>query len=948
MKNLVSTEKMLKHWLKKRVTITTATVVGFLLMGTAAFGEEISSTPEPVENKVTFEKFEGEDKYYNTGVAYNGNVVTYVENKGVIKITEQNKLAKGGGYHAIRLQEEGNGPIKELVNNGDIIVKNETKPEPGKATATNGVKLLGNARVENNKLISVEAISSGYGIFAQPTEKYISNGNPVIYNRGIVTVKSGFGGGALAVRNNNPKSLAEEVVIINEGILKAGGNNGILVVDLQGKNIDFKNFGTVAIDGEKGNYAIYGRDRVNIINKGIIAVPLKEGTFAINVSGGSKAENLGVIQITNKTAEELKKENFNVSSIFTGTVVDKGLVADKNGVSLDNKVDFVGETTTDEINKNKNSITVGDNTTIKGGEKSLEADVLKVIGEINIKNGEKDKVVLATESLLLDGNGKLNVVDGSTLEISESVLTKVKNKIDKNRDAIILNKDSKLTLNNTFINGADITGVSSSKIITSGNTSFNGTIKEVGKISVADKGNLSLSADSKYEKIQNTNKADSKMAMTIDGNVNLAVGIEKNKDGEYTQNFFNNSNGLINATGKGSITIETENINGKKAVINLGENNTFAESLTSKFAGNSIYEIKDANGLKDGKIEIAYKSGIFGNSILDAVNNQAYEVSSLFSQDTAERKAQMDKIYSSNIYSETVKAAYDIVKMNEEAVLSLARKSEVGKWTAEGKALYSKDEYNRKGTVGEYSSEIESTGLMAAFGYGLNETTTAGIAFSGVKQDVDTDGGSADADLFYLGVYGNKVYGNYDFTAGLGYQFGEYEADNTIANVHGSDKYDSKALSGYVQGRYTADLGDGLSLQPRVRLGYTYVEQDDARDSYFGVSDAEITTFDAEFGLDTVKSVQLEKSKVDVKFGVSYVRTMGDTDDEFTGRFYGTTASEGFDVLGAELAENVVKFNLGAEVTNENGFFYNGGLTYEFGSDDTDAYGVNVGVGYRF
>ena len=38
MKNLISTEKMLKHWLKKKVTITTATVVGFLLMGTAAFG----------------------------------------------------------------------------------------------------------------------------------------------------------------------------------------------------------------------------------------------------------------------------------------------------------------------------------------------------------------------------------------------------------------------------------------------------------------------------------------------------------------------------------------------------------------------------------------------------------------------------------------------------------------------------------------------------------------------------------------------------------------------------------------------------------------------------------------------------------------------------------------------------------------------------------------------
>ena len=426
--------------------------------------------------------------------------------------------------------------------------------------------------------------------------------------------------------------------------------------------------------------------------------------------------------------------------------------------------------------------------------------------------------------------------------------------------------------------------------------------------------------------------------------------------GENGKNALGNSSGIGiigTSTDKNNkdLLIKTAGLSGKENTINLGDNKFEKVGVTSDskiYLLDTILSATAGDGIKT-TVTLKYNDKLFeGNSILNNINAQAFDVSNFFSSDEAEREVQLDKIYSSNIYSETVKAAYDTVKMNEEAVLSLARKSEVGKWTAEGKALYSKDEYNRKGTVGEYSSEIESTGLMAAFGYGLNETTTAGIAFSGVKQDVDTDGGSADADLFYLGVYGNKVYGNYDFTAGLGYQFGEYEADNTITNVHSSDKYDSKALSGYVQGRYTADLGDGLSLQPRVRLGYTYVEQDDTRDSYFGVSDAEITTFDAEFGLDTVKSIQLEKSKVDVKFGVSYVRTMGDTDDEFTGRFYGATASEGFDVLGAELAENVVKFNLGAEVTNENGFFYNGGLTYEFGSNDTDAYGINVGVGYKF
>jgi hypothetical protein len=31
MRNLFSAEKMLKHWFKKKMTITTATVIGFLI-----------------------------------------------------------------------------------------------------------------------------------------------------------------------------------------------------------------------------------------------------------------------------------------------------------------------------------------------------------------------------------------------------------------------------------------------------------------------------------------------------------------------------------------------------------------------------------------------------------------------------------------------------------------------------------------------------------------------------------------------------------------------------------------------------------------------------------------------------------------------------------------------------------------------------------------------------
>lgn len=916
MRNLFSAEKMLKHWFKKKMTITTATVIGFLLTGAMAFSAEATDKVIINDNETRTE-----------GLIFNsGNQIVYVENNGKIEITE---LAKLQDSSAIRLQQDGDGKMKELVNNGEIIVKNSD------ANFVNGIKLLGNSRVTNNNLINVESEKFGYGIYAIVTDKYTAD-MPVIENNGTISVTAKSGGSALYINNKSNK----EINIVNTGVLKAGGHDNTRVVDLTNGKFRFENSGTVAIDGDKGYYAIGGVIDTEIINKGIIAVPLKDGTIAIQNKNGT-IENLGAIQITNKTVEELKQEGFDPSELIVGSSVnDKGLIADKNGIALDSDVDFIGDITAETINKNAPSVTIGDNATIVGGATTANIENIKVIGKVDVKNNDKtESVKLGTKALVLDGNGKLNVVKDSKLEISNSTVSKLQNGVTKDKETIILGENSELALNKVIFNGGDITGATSSKITTSGDSSFNGTIKDVGIITVGEKSNLSLSTDSKYESTNGT-----KGNVEINGNVNLAVGAEKNKDGEYTQNFFNNSNGFINTTGSGTITVDTQNIDGKKAVINLGDKNSFADTLTGKLAGNEVYE---AGKIENGKLTLSYKDNIYGNSGLDAVHNQAYLVNSIFGSGET-RKEQLDKIYSANIYSETVKASYNNVKLNEETILSLARTSEVGKWTAEGKAIYDKSEYDRDGITKDYSSEVESTGLMGALSYGLDETTTAGVAFSGVKQDVDTDGGSADADLFYLGVYGNKVYGNYDFTAGLGYQFGKYEADNTIANLSTSDKYDSKAISGYIQGRYTADLGDGLLVQPKAKLGYTYVDQADAKDAYFGVSDAKVSTFDVEVGADLVKTVALEKRKMNLLAGVSYTRAMGDTDNKFDGRFYGAKASDRFDVLGAEIAENTVKFNVGAKVEHDNGLFYNGGMTYEFGSDDTKAYGVNIGAGYRF
>ena len=854
-----------------------------------------------------------------------------------------NSIKNISGFDKITISKATDMKVNNILLEKDEILTNDGKLTLGLADANTSLITINGGTAENNGTIVVKS-----------TQKVVSNTDGKFKSAGTIQIsdiekdKLGefkasdlFDGkytftGMLKDKNGNG-------ILTTDDIITGGGDYNSDEINNAGKeNNGEVNLGdkVALVGGEKpidvGSVNIYNDITVkNNEEKGVTI----ENT-PINISGD---KHITIGEETTKADLTIKDGTVNgeegkVAVDFANK--DSSLTLDgtnfTGNIGTENNTNGTVNVTDSTVN---GSITAG---SIQVGKDEIEDDFWSSFGlnsislfALSAREGVSGKSIIndkliSKENLYITEdsvyNGEVNV-NGTTN----------KNTLAIQNSNVEFNKD--VTVAHTL--GILVGGSKGSSV------KFGGNVK-------ADK--ITLVNSEAYYSANSTliSNSDTTTGTAITGGTNIFEVSEKGENALLnTSNKVGNAGTGVSIADNSGVKLEA-NID-KDTVIDLGDK-TNLNNNDVKLTENSdgFYELSKV-GTEGNKYALNYKDNIASENGYSAELNDVFAASQVihsklneFGYKTVDERAEvLDKYYSSNIYSETVKAAYDTVKMNEEAVLSLARKSEVGKWTAEGKALYSKDEYDRNGIVGDYSSEIESTGLMAAFGYGLNETTTAGVAFSGVKQDVDTDTGSADADLFYLGVYGNKVYGNYDFTAGLGYQFGEYEADNNILGTTG-DKYDSKALSGYVQGRYTADLGDGLSLQPRVRLGYTYVEQDDTRDSYFGVSDAEITTFDAEFGLDTVKSIQLEKSKVDVKFGVSYVRTMGDTDDEFTGRFYGATASEGFNVLGAELAENVVKFNLGAEVTNENGFFYNGGLTYEFGSNDTEAYGVTAGVGYKF
>ncbi len=958
-------------------------IVGIKLTGNIEFINE-------KEGKITgdssgIEKLNTEDKKENIKIINNGEITAFdyginvdgygslrneieseiINNKKIIIDNTNEDNTAIGIYVGTRIEDK-QGIIK---NSGIIDIKSDS--DKNVHSLVTGIRVHEKTKAENTETgiitvsgnkVSGVAVTGGAVDVTEDINDYTS-----FINQGKIEVKGNESIGLL-VRHDayNGNTVGEDKIKAAAALKVSAGNEETGKITITGDkvigvklakngqqnnetvNLTFANEGTITLGEKTTNGIGILVEAGEAVNKGIISLGMKDTGNQAIVNNGGTAKNSGIIQISDMTKEEILAKvdkDGAIEKLFEGNVDNPGTIVDENGIAVFEAEDAItgGAIDTDKLNtvdENKGSVTIGTGAEvqIKEGNESADLHTFNINGKATIVN-DNGEVKISSDVINMTATGKMIVSDDAVLSLSNGNLNKVQGTGNETFAEAIENNGT-LNLTNMRFRG-NIIG-DNGVINSLGRNTIDGEVAgefNIGTGNGTEKTNVTLvTADSSYTGTINIGK-DGQLVLETSGK-------------EVRETALSNSNGItVTGTGDKDIALDISNISGKETVIDLGGSNTFNNiDVTSTLGETDGVYVIDASDLANGgdtnNVKLTYNNNLYeDNSILNNMNNHASEVSNYFSADKAERKSQLDKLYSSNIYSETVRAAYDNVKLVEDTILSLDREAVVGKWTAEGKALYSKNEYDRTGLTKDYTSEIESTGLMAALKYGVNETTTAGIAFAGVKQDVDTDAGSADGDVFYLGAFADKELGNYTLTAGAGYQLGKYDADNTAAKTSDSS-YDSNAFSAYVQGKYVADLEDGLTFEPKVKLGYTYIEQDDATDSYFGVKDAELSTVDAEVGFDLVKTTQLEKAKLDVTFGASYIKAMGDTDKKFEGSFKGTAGT--FDVLGAELAENTIKADLTAELTQENGFFYNAGVTYRFGSDNTKDYGANLGIGYQF
>ena len=907
-------------------------------------------------------------KLMNNKSELNGNIKLRVDNEIKDKISDSDKIVNGldltianGAKWNIVADDDNHIVGNIVVKDGGIINNAGTSFVHNNDGNDKGLQLQGGVLAGTGTIMAGENFS-GYNVTNLLT---VSNAGNII-NGSDLTLNGNVNMLSNSALNNQGSLITSGTIKVGSGAtftnekgatLKGSANKHLIEVT-GGTAI---NNGTIDLAGTTGSIAMNGDTNSTLTNNGTVIVDYKGDKATqskiFGDAGTRKNTNTGKVQINGYDKNKNGKgDKLELEKLLLGKVEkleNSGMFVDENGVAIVFEDDsfILGDTTETEIMANlngKNSIDISKNgATIKADSSKIEGTAdnglksLNVNGDLNLVKANNGNEAIQIENLTTNISAKDDGQDSYKVIIGEEATANFTNGTIngiENKKAIELSNNGTLGLENMIVKGDIVKkeNTTTTTVNMSGNNSINGKV-DVSNVNISS-GESTFGANSSFGTTNITVADGGKLMLDVaDDGTNAFLTTDKNGE-------------KVTLNGKFGVTTEKLTENQK---IELGKNNNLsnAEFISNNDKTQDVYInqlIKDESEDKN-TIKVTYNKELLLNygDKLNNINNAFQVINDKISQNAKDRAILADKVYAGTIYAETVRMAYDNSKLVENELVKINPEVPIGEWVANGKALFMKNKYDRDGILSSYNSEKESTGLLAVGEYGLDETTNVGLAFAGIKHKLDTDTGKADGDAFYFGTFAKKQLGDYRLNAGLGYELNRFDADEKIFG--GSEKYDANVYSAYVEGRYVKALGDDLRVEPKLKLGYTYVDQDSVKDGTYDMGSQDISVFDTEFGADFIKTVALKDGKLNGIFSLSYTLAYGDTDDKFTGRFYNSkTVGSSFNMMGAKIAERSLNLGAGLEVTKDTGLFYNGGVTFKTGSDSYRDYGFTLGAGYRF
>ena len=925
-----------------------------------------------IENFKNFGRVMGEAYIENQNSRNNGNGITAfgsyeskadkIANEGVIKgsiFSNSNIENSGNGIHLSSFGHSfgGNFIVSNIENKG--IIEGKANIAGLNSESGNGIIIDGRGAQTNIKVLENSGVISGY----------ISKNNDENSGNGVY---SGYN-----ITN-----------IFNEGIIK-GNNNAISFGGIRNANFNGKLLNSVN-NGILVGTNIFRAEKTpeNEVNNGIYINIDKNGeivNITQDLSSSNDSNGREIINIVNGldgyivAGSEYKNKILNGAGVSTGTLT----LSNNQITAIENSI----------INAYKTAITLNNNTNLKiqdslvnGGGLKNEDSIIQIVGSgVNLDitrntvlngkmsvDGEKN-IVFIDNSVKINGdiisNGQLNTLklghDGSNEEL------KIYDKIE-NFDEIKTN--GKVTFYSTakvnatadidIEHGTLLVRLDGSKRDEKGRVVGHALYNHTGAILLGEKGNIGdhLPDGENHPDIKVGAKLFFKASGLTNGTVIAMNGTDVTdlKDSEMgTYSIAHTARKFI--PGKDDIWLLDSGVNTyatrASKTIDVIIDTLNLDDIVNSPDNPPDNEVEDKEDLGD-----IWDSIVNGGEEDHLAPTLDYEDGKDIVEAKKELVSILDQIYANNPYAYIGEASKESLRLYQDNIFTtkMPKKDE---WITEAHAIYGYDNFgkteqtNRFGKEiqkNSYSSNITTYGMLGTAEYGILEDTSLGIAIGGSKQRVDMSKGTKiDGNSGYIGVYGKKNIDKFRLTGGVGYQHNEYDVDRILINRYQDFKnggdLSTNSIGVYLEGRYFIKSESGVSIEPKLRLSYMHISQEEVKEKSnalaIDVDGKSYQNTDVLIGVDFSKKKYLKGGLLEFRGEISYIKTLDTERDYLTGRIKNSTD---FRIKGPEITEDRVRIMVGIDYEKINGIFYNLYTGIELADKDRVNTNVKVGIGYRF
>lgn len=397
--------------------------------------------------------------------------------------------------------------------------------------------------------------------------------------------------------------------------------------------------------------------------------------------------------------------------------------------------------------------------------------------------------------------------------------------------------------------------------------------------------------------------------------------------------------GLIETQNNGSTTFEFDSVGSKEKplldVDTVGEGATvkfnYTGTVTDKLASGSVKAEELFDGISLGKDDatperITTSDGLWGGASVH--EKKGDEITSTYSGPSSLITSTTDLALMNGLVWRS-----QLTNLSDRMGTLRTMPQAAGAW-----ARYNNGRLDGRGLEYDYST------IEVGFDAPVSSNFLVGVSFDYTIGDTDLNAGSADNDVYTLGLYGT-YYGDNGGFVDLMAKIGRIDNEYNVANSAGSEKGDymmTGAIVG-VEAGHRFDLAHNMFVEPQVQLSYSWLRATDYATNIRSVDFETIDSLVARVGV--MGGMKFAENR-----GAAYLKASYNHD--FLGNvdatMHAVNGSNNSAKISDELDDNWAEVSLGVSysVTDTLNTFLDVGTG--FGGDIDQKWRINFGARYAF